>query len=119
MWGCSAWFEYAVPHLECRFRQLRVEPGVRDMSFMHQSGVARTADPLGGSYYVEHLTDALESGVEVLMAEIERGEGHGHARNRSHGLLGPRGAAGGAGAGGVGCVPADVRTRRGRDRPPR
>ena len=38
----------------------------------HESGVARTADPLGGSYYVEALTDELERRVTAL---IERDRG--------------------------------------------
>jgi methylmalonyl-CoA mutase, N-terminal domain len=37
----------------------------------HESGVARTADPLGGSYYVESLTDELDSRASALMAQIE------------------------------------------------
>jgi methylmalonyl-CoA mutase N-terminal domain/subunit len=37
----------------------------------HESGVARAADPLGGSYYVEALTDELERRIEDLLAEIE------------------------------------------------
>jgi len=37
----------------------------------HESGVARTADPLGGSYYVEHLTDELDRRVTRLMEQIE------------------------------------------------
>jgi methylmalonyl-CoA mutase, N-terminal domain len=37
----------------------------------HEVGVARTVDPLGGSYYVEHLTDEIERRAEALMAEVE------------------------------------------------
>jgi methylmalonyl-CoA mutase N-terminal domain/subunit len=33
--------------------------------------VARTADPLGGSWYVEALTDELEAAALKLLAEIE------------------------------------------------
>ncbi|WP_144901245.1 acyl-CoA mutase large subunit family protein [Halobellus captivus] len=40
----------------------------------HESGVADTIDPLGGSYYVESLTDDLESEAFDLLDEIdERG----------------------------------------------
>jgi methylmalonyl-CoA mutase N-terminal domain/subunit len=35
-----------------------------------ESGVTRTADPLGGSYYVEALTDALEAGARKIMDEV-------------------------------------------------
>jgi methylmalonyl-CoA mutase N-terminal domain/subunit len=37
----------------------------------HESGVARTADPLGGSYYVESLTDELDRRASKLMAQID------------------------------------------------
>ena len=37
----------------------------------YETGVADVADPLGGSYYVEALTDALEREAEGLFAEIE------------------------------------------------
>jgi methylmalonyl-CoA mutase N-terminal domain/subunit len=36
-----------------------------------ETGVANVADPLGGSYYVESLTDELEREAEGLFAEIE------------------------------------------------
>jgi methylmalonyl-CoA mutase N-terminal domain/subunit len=35
-------------------------------------GVTDTADPLGGSWYVEALTDELEAGARALLAEVER-----------------------------------------------
>jgi methylmalonyl-CoA mutase N-terminal domain/subunit len=38
----------------------------------HESGVANSVDPLGGSYLVEHLTDALEREAEGYIAEIDR-----------------------------------------------
>ena len=37
----------------------------------YESGVARTVDPLGGSYYVEWLTDQMEDKIRGLMKEIE------------------------------------------------
>jgi methylmalonyl-CoA mutase N-terminal domain/subunit len=36
----------------------------------HESGVPQVADPLGGSYYVEALTDRLEAEAEALFAKI-------------------------------------------------
>ena len=36
-----------------------------------ESGVPRTVDPLGGSYYVEALTDELEARARELLGEIE------------------------------------------------
>lgn len=37
----------------------------------HESGVGRTADPLGGSYYVESLTDELDRRISEQMERIE------------------------------------------------
>ena len=37
----------------------------------HESGVPNVADPLGGSYYVEALTNAMEGEAEALFTEIE------------------------------------------------
>jgi methylmalonyl-CoA mutase N-terminal domain/subunit len=37
----------------------------------HETGVADVADPLGGSYYVEALTDELERRARVLIGEID------------------------------------------------
>jgi methylmalonyl-CoA mutase, N-terminal domain len=37
----------------------------------HESGVAATVDPLGGSYYVEWLTDRMEQGMLEVMREID------------------------------------------------
>ena len=37
----------------------------------YESGVTRAVDPLGGSFYVEHLTEALEQEAERLIGEIE------------------------------------------------
>ena len=36
----------------------------------HETGAANVIDPLGGSYYVESLTDQLEREAEALFAEI-------------------------------------------------
>jgi methylmalonyl-CoA mutase N-terminal domain/subunit len=37
-----------------------------------ESGVSRPVDPLGGSYYVESLTDEIEERVHAELAEIDR-----------------------------------------------
>jgi methylmalonyl-CoA mutase N-terminal domain/subunit len=36
----------------------------------HESGVTATADPLAGSYYVEHLTDELERRARTILERI-------------------------------------------------
>jgi methylmalonyl-CoA mutase N-terminal domain/subunit len=38
----------------------------------YESGVAQTADPLAGSYYVEALTDEVERRALALLAEVEK-----------------------------------------------
>jgi methylmalonyl-CoA mutase, N-terminal domain len=37
----------------------------------YESGIGRTVDPLGGSYYVEWLTDRMEEKIVALMQEVE------------------------------------------------
>ncbi|MDM7324282.1 MAG: methylmalonyl-CoA mutase family protein [Thermus sp.] len=37
----------------------------------YESGVTRAIDPLGGSFYVEHLTDQLEAEAERLIREVD------------------------------------------------
>jgi methylmalonyl-CoA mutase, N-terminal domain len=37
----------------------------------HESGVARTVDPLGGSYYTEWLTDRMEEEILKVMEDID------------------------------------------------
>jgi methylmalonyl-CoA mutase, N-terminal domain len=37
----------------------------------YESGVPQTVDPLAGSYYVESLTDQIESGARSLIAEVD------------------------------------------------
>ncbi len=38
----------------------------------HETGVANTVDPVGGSYFVEELTDRLEVKARELIAEVDR-----------------------------------------------
>jgi methylmalonyl-CoA mutase N-terminal domain/subunit len=37
----------------------------------HESGAALTADPLAGSYYIEHLTNELEARATELLARVD------------------------------------------------
>jgi methylmalonyl-CoA mutase, N-terminal domain len=37
----------------------------------HETGVTRVTDPLGGSWFVEHLTDVMEQGALEYIAEID------------------------------------------------
>src|SRR5258705_11176677 len=45
----------------------------------HETGVPDIVDPLGGSWYVEALTDKLESAARKLGEEVEAGGGSGRA----------------------------------------
>jgi methylmalonyl-CoA mutase N-terminal domain/subunit len=37
----------------------------------HESGTSTVVDPLGGSYYVESLTDRIETGAQELIAQVD------------------------------------------------
>ena len=41
----------------------------------YESGIAHSVDPLGGSHYVEYLTDRMEEEITRVMADIERSGG--------------------------------------------
>ncbi len=45
----------------------------------HESGMTETVDPLGGSYYVEHLTDTIEREALALVEEVDAIGGAGRA----------------------------------------
>ncbi|MDE2571678.1 MAG: methylmalonyl-CoA mutase [bacterium] len=66
----AAWDEpFAIPTQESAELALRTQ-----QILAYETGAAEVADPLGGSYYVESLTDATERHVLGIMAEIaERG----------------------------------------------
>src|SRR3989475_7283675 len=38
----------------------------------HESGVTKTVDPLGGSYYLEHLTKSIEDDATDLLEQVEK-----------------------------------------------
>ncbi|HET8568292.1 MAG TPA: methylmalonyl-CoA mutase family protein [Candidatus Limnocylindria bacterium] len=57
---------YALPTEEAVTLALRTQQIIA-----HESGVADTVDPLGGSYYVEALTDRMEEGFDRYLREIE------------------------------------------------
>jgi len=70
---------YAIPSEDSARLSLRTQQIVA-----YESGVTRTVDPLGGSFYVESLTDRIEEKIKQLIdqiddqggliASIERGE---------------------------------------------
>jgi methylmalonyl-CoA mutase N-terminal domain/subunit len=50
----------------------------------HESGVARTVDPLGGSWYVESLTETIEAGALALIEEVDALGGAARAVERGY-----------------------------------
>jgi len=66
----AAWDEpFALPTEETATFALRTQ-----QILAYETGVARTVDPLGGSYFVEALTDQMEAEIKKIMADIaERG----------------------------------------------
>jgi methylmalonyl-CoA mutase, N-terminal domain len=64
----AAWDEpFALPSEESATLALRTQ-----QVLAYETGVAKVADPLGGSYYVEALTDAMEDRVTSIMADLEQ-----------------------------------------------
>jgi len=57
----------SIPTAEAKELALRTQ-----QILAHEVGAARVADPLGGSYYVEALTDAVEKEAMSFFREIER-----------------------------------------------
>jgi methylmalonyl-CoA mutase N-terminal domain/subunit len=65
--GTSSYDEaVALPSAESALLSLRTQQIIA-----YESGVTRTADPLAGSYFVEHLTDELERRAWDEMAKVE------------------------------------------------
>ncbi len=58
---------YALPTAHAAEIALRTQQVLAE-----ETGVADTIDPLGGSWYVEHLTDRIEAQAEELFGQIER-----------------------------------------------
>jgi methylmalonyl-CoA mutase N-terminal domain/subunit len=64
----AAWDEpFAIPTEDSATLALRTQQVLAD-----ETGVGRVADPLGGSYYVEALTDAVEARVAAIMDDLQR-----------------------------------------------
>ncbi len=56
----------AIPTEHAHTMALRVQQIIQE-----ESGITRVADPLGGSYYVEHLTSKIEQEAGKLIDEVE------------------------------------------------
>jgi methylmalonyl-CoA mutase N-terminal domain/subunit len=67
----AAWDEpFALPTEESTTLALRTQ-----QILAHETGITRTVDPLGGSYFVEELTDEMERRIVAIMEGIEAGGG--------------------------------------------
>ncbi|AHH18943.1 methylmalonyl-CoA mutase family protein [Nocardia nova] len=63
----AAWDEpFALPSEESATMALRTQ-----QILAYETGVTRVADPLGGSYFVEGLTDATEERIVEIMADLD------------------------------------------------
>ena len=63
----AAWDEpFALPSEESTTLALRTQ-----QILAYETGVARVADPLGGSYFVEALTDATEERIKAIMDDLD------------------------------------------------
>lgn len=63
----AAWDEpFALPSEESATLALRTQ-----QILAYETGVAKVADPLGGSYFVEALTDATEAKIVEIMSDLE------------------------------------------------
>lgn len=63
---CSYDEAYTIP------TEKAAEISLRTMQILiHEMGICDTADPLGGSYYVEALTDKMEEEIKKTMAEVD------------------------------------------------
>src|SRR5256885_78591 len=64
----AAWDEpFALPSEESATLALRTQ-----QVLANETGVARVADPLGGSYFVEALTDKMEERVIEIMTDLDK-----------------------------------------------
>jgi len=58
---------YAIPSEQAALVSLRTQQIIA-----YETGVTNVVDPLGGSYFVEALTDRLETEIEALFNQIEK-----------------------------------------------
>jgi methylmalonyl-CoA mutase N-terminal domain/subunit len=64
----AAWDEpFALPSEESTTLALRTQ-----QILAYETGIARVADPLGGSYFVEALTDETEARIKAIMDDLDR-----------------------------------------------
>jgi methylmalonyl-CoA mutase N-terminal domain/subunit len=70
--GCQVLFPCSMDEAYCTPTESSVKLALRTQQIIaHETGIADTIDPLGGSYYVEVLTSALEDEAEKYLGQIE------------------------------------------------
>jgi len=77
--ACSYDEALALPSEEAVQLSLRTQQVIA-----HESGVADTVDPLGGSYYIERLTNQIEEGIEKYISIIDEMGGAPEAIKRGY-----------------------------------
>lgn len=71
--GCQSLFPCSMDEAYCTPTENAVKIALRTQQIIaHETGIADTVDPLGGSYYVETLTSALEREAKTYLDEIEK-----------------------------------------------
>jgi len=71
--GCQSLFPCSMDEAYCTPTENSVKLALRTQQIIaYETGIADTIDPLGGSYYIETLTHALENGAKKYVDEIEK-----------------------------------------------
>lgn len=71
--GCQSLFPCSMDEAYCTPTENSVKVALRTQQIIaHETGVADTIDPLGGSYYIETLTSSLEREAKKYLDEIEK-----------------------------------------------
>ncbi|MCF8034287.1 MAG: methylmalonyl-CoA mutase [Desulfarculaceae bacterium] len=71
--GCQSLFPCSYDEAFCTPTEESVKLALRTQQIIaHESGLADTIDPLGGSYFLESLTEQIEAKVRELLDETEK-----------------------------------------------
>jgi len=71
--GCQSLFPCSMDEAYCTPTESSVKLALRTQQIIaHETGITDTVDPLGGSYYLEALTHALENAAKKYVDEIEK-----------------------------------------------
>lgn len=71
--GCQSLFPCSMDEAYCTPTEEAVKLALRTQQIIAQeTGIADTADPLGGSYYLESLTSSLENKAKKYLDQIEK-----------------------------------------------